>query len=283
MIFAGHKFRKIFILMVLVFILAGCNQVTVSPKRQDDNTNTEVKTQPEPGEVAIIDNNIVVNKPLSNDTITSPLEITGRAKVSEGTVLFRLKDAWENVIASGSVNTNINESDWGYFSGELKFDTPASPFGWLEVYSQNSSDGSELNLIKLPIVFQDYQKPKVKVFYNSVKEDPELKDCSKVYSVEREIDFTNQQVLAALNELFKGVSDQEAKDGFVTNLPKDGIKVQQVELKDGRLLVDFNSALVQGLTGKCKNVGAKAQIIGTLKQFSAVKEVVVSVDGKVDW
>ncbi|MFA5022017.1 MAG: GerMN domain-containing protein [Patescibacteria group bacterium] len=280
-----HNKANQLVLLFLFFLtvsLTACTKPNfIAPKNADNNI--DVSVQPEPGEVAIIDSDIMVTKPLSNDTIFNPVEITGRARISQGSIFLRLKDGWDNIIATSTIKLEDNSgNDWGYYTGQLEFNTPTSPAGWLEVYSQNTQDGSEQNLIKLPVAFKDYSKPVVKVYFNNTKDDPKMKNCSVVYPVNREVDFNNQLAIAALSELFKGPSEQELKDGFLTNLPKEEIKVQKLEYKDNKVYIDFNQALQQDVKGACKTSGIRAQITETLKQFPNISEVILSIDGQTD-
>ena len=282
--FNQNKNRSRLILVMaglLVFTLFGCQKINLNQSKVQDN-NISVSDQIEPGVVAIIDSDLTVSKPISNDTVFSPIEITGRARVSQGSILFRLKDAWENVIATSTAPAMADVTDWGYYAGKLEFTAPQSHYGSLEVYSQNPQTGEEQNLIKLPVAFKDYTKPKVRIFFNNFKQDPKMKECGRVYPIQREIEFTNQLVVAALGELFKGPTEQDIKDGFSTSLPKEGVKVQKLELKDGKVYIDFSQALQQDIKGTCKTTAILAQITETLKQFPGVSEVVLSIDGKTE-
>ncbi|MBI5221278.1 MAG: hypothetical protein HY979_00530, partial [Candidatus Magasanikbacteria bacterium] len=63
------------ILLVGTFLLGGCFQY----KNKNINNNTNPTVSVEPGEVAIIESGIMVSKPLSNDEVSSPIQISGRA------------------------------------------------------------------------------------------------------------------------------------------------------------------------------------------------------------
>ena len=89
-------------------------------------------------------------------------------------------------------------------------------------------------------------------------------------------------VLSVLDELLKGLSEDEIKEGFVTNIPGTGVEVKKIEFKDNILYVDFNQALQEGVAGSCRVIAIRAQIIETLKQFADVKDVVISIDGKTE-
>lgn len=272
---------QLILIISLVFVLTACLKLPFSTPA-DQNVNIKVSDQVQPGEVAVIESDIIVTKPLSNDTISSPLAITGRARVFEGTVLFRLKDGWKQLIASGLTTALVSAPDWGYYSGQLEFEAPLTPVGWLEVYNQNHEDGSDQNLIRLPIIFQEYRRPVVKVYFNNIEGDPELKECDKVYSVERGIDYPTSPLIGAIGELLIGPIEKDKNNGFITNIPEQGVKVQKLEVKDGIAYIDFNQALQEGVGGSCKVTAIRAQITETLKQFDDINEVVISIDGETE-
>ena len=62
---------------------------------------------------------------------------------------------------------------------------------------------------------------KIKVYLSNIKKDPEVLNCSLKFPVERIIEKTNTPYRAALEELFKGATKEEEKEGFYT-LPAKG-------------------------------------------------------------
>jgi len=278
------NFKKAsFLALAVIFslFLSACTNKPFS-SLINKNASLNVSDKPVPGQVAVIDSNIVINKPLSNDIISSPLEISGRAKVAEGKVSYRLKDAWGGIIAEGFATASLGAPDWGFYQGQLEFETTASPAGWLEVYTKNTEDSSEENLISLPVVFKEYEKPVVKVYFGNTKENPNMIDCGKVSPLERQLEPTNQLLPAVIAELFKGITEEEKTAGFVNSLPEEGVKVQKLEIKDNILYVDFNQTLQEGVAGSCRVTAIRAQIIETLKQFSEIDDVIISIDGKTE-
>ncbi|MBI3290830.1 GerMN domain-containing protein [Candidatus Falkowbacteria bacterium] len=230
-----------------------------------------------------MDSNIIVNSPLSNDSIASPVEISGRARVFEGTVLFRLKDSFNRVLSRGFTISSLGAPGWGYYKGSLEFDNPQTPTGWLEVYSESAEDGSEIDLISLPVVFEDFKSPKIKVFFSNIKEDPEILECDKVYPIEREVAPSDNFIAVALEELFKGLTEEDIKAGFVDNLPEAAVKINSLEIiATSTLAVDFDQALQEGVAGSCRVLAIRAQISETLKQFPNISEVVISIEGETE-
>ena len=276
--------KKLYLLLILIacfiFVATGC-QLPIKTTKTNNNTNLTVLDKPQPGQVAIIDSNVIVTTPLSNNQISSPVKIEGRARVFEGTVLYRIKDVWNKVIAEGFTTANMGAPEWGFYSAEASFEMPASSKGWVEVYTQSAKDGSDQNLIRLPVIFADFENPKVTIYFSNINEDPDLTDCSEVYQIERELEPTNRLALRTIEDLLKGVDEDEMKEGFLTNLP-EGVKVQKLEIKDGVASIDFNQAFQEDVAGSCRVTAIRAQITETLLQFDEVDEVVISIDGETE-
>jgi len=122
------------------------------------------------------------------------------------------------------------------------------------------------------------EKIKIKVFFNNNKLDPEI-SCNKVFPVEREIIKTSAIARAALTELLAGETRAENEAGFTTSLNPD-VKIQALTIENGVAKVDFNEQLQAQVGGSCKVTAIRAQISETLKQFSSVKDVIISINGR---
>ena len=105
------------VLVVGLIILQQTGRVLPSRPAVNDNLVT-VKDSPQSGQVAVIDSNIIVTKPLSNDVISSPVEITGRAQVANGEVRLRLKDAAGQDLASAFITALRGCAGCGLFSAQ---------------------------------------------------------------------------------------------------------------------------------------------------------------------
>lgn len=124
-------------------------------------------------------------------------------------------------------------------------------------------------------------KQTVKIFFNNIKFDPGLTDCSKVYSVDRSIKPTLAVAHAALEELFNGLTVNEKNLGYMTNL-NSGVKIQKLTIENGLAKVDFSAELEKNGGGSCRTAAIIAQIKQTLKQFPTVQDVLISIDGHTE-
>lgn len=94
---------------------------------------------------------IWVTSPVKDQVISSPLKISGNARVFEATVSFRLKDTAGNVLAEGFTTATEGAPGRGDFEGELAFKPDGSGQGQLEVFEESMKDGSDLNKVIIPV------------------------------------------------------------------------------------------------------------------------------------
>lgn len=144
---------------------------------------------------------------------------------------------------------------------------------------EENSDYAEISITLDPGENPDKEITNVKVFFGSTKLNPEVLDCSLVFPVTRGVEKTVAVGRAALTELFKGTTEEEENEGYFTNI-NDGVVIQSLTISEGVAKVDLNSKLEEGVGGSCKVTAIRAQIEETLKQFSTVDSVVISIDGK---
>lgn len=119
-----------------------------------------------------------------------------------------------------------------------------------------------------------------KVFFPN-NEMSDMMDCSLVFPIVREVPYTVAVGRAALEELFKGLAGTEPDDGYFTNIP-NGVTIQSLTINDGVASVDLSSELEEGVGGSCRVTSIRAQITETLKQFTTVDTVIISIDGRTE-
>ncbi|MDP3995289.1 MAG: Gmad2 immunoglobulin-like domain-containing protein [bacterium] len=125
------------------------NEPEVSRPMEDDPFSLEI------GEPSVSESgNISVTQPQPYTWIASPLLVKGEARVFEGTVQFRLKDADGNIITEKFGTAAAEEiGAFGSFGELLVFDEPNTEEGVLEVYSESAADGSVQDLVSIPVRF----------------------------------------------------------------------------------------------------------------------------------
>ncbi len=111
--------------------------------------------QAEEGEPVISDSgNLKITQPRPDAEVASPMLIKGSAQSSVGALQLRLKDAGGNVLAEKQATVaEAGEDGFGSFGELLLFEGAASGPGALEAYSKGAFDGSEQDLVSIPIKF----------------------------------------------------------------------------------------------------------------------------------
>ena len=229
---------------------------------------------------------IKVSKPGLNDSISTPLEIEGEARGSwffEASFPVELLNEKGEVIASGIAQA---QSDWMTenfvpFKAKIDFLPSLSGKGTLVLKKDNPSGLPEYDeQAEIPIVFQPVESIKIKTFFNNNQLDPEF-SCNKVFPIEREIVKTSAIARAALEELLKGPTEKDKQEGFFTSI-NSGVKIQKLTIENGVAKVDFDEQIEFQVGGSCRVSAIRAQITKTLKQFSSVRDVVISVNGRTE-
>jgi len=146
------KYIWITISVIGLIILLAYKQ---APSEPDLERPVEVIPELEEAQLIISESgNIKVTEPQPDSVIESPLLIKGEARVFEGTVQFRLKDSQGNIIAEKfGTAQSVEAGEFGEFGELLLFDNVESESGTLEIYSQSPEDGSEQDLILIPVKF----------------------------------------------------------------------------------------------------------------------------------
>lgn len=229
---------------------------------------------------------IVIFSPEVNSEIRSPLKIEGKVKGSwlfEATMPVKLLNNKGEEVAVGFVQAT---EDWMTenfvpFTGELNFVPKEEGQGMLVFKNDNPSGLPENEKeFQMPVRIIFSETMKIKVFFNNDEMDPEF-SCNKVFPTEREIPKTQAVARAALEELLKGPTEKEKSENFFTSI-NSGVKIQSLSIENGTAKVDFDKQLEFQVGGSCRVSAIRAQIIETLKQFSTIEDVIISIDGRTE-
>lgn len=250
---------------------------------QNENVAPTPSTVPISGEVEKNENaNIRVNLPKSNDVVRLPITISGEARVFENQLNYRVRDTDGIILMEGlALAKSPDIGQYGPFS--IRIDSlPDSVIKilTLEVFDYSAKDGTEIDTVKVPVNLDIEGTMVVKVFFGS-KKAPPGEECTTIYSTDRLIVKTQSTARAALEELLKGPIFVEKNNDYFTSI-NDGVKIQELTIFNGVAKVDFDKILEEEVGGSCQVAAIRAQITQTLKQFSTVKDVVISIDGRTE-
>lgn len=96
---------------------------------------------------------IWVTSPSPGQKVSSPLTVTGTACVFEAAISLRLVTSEGEKLAEIFTTAASGAPDRGTFEVEMDFSRPDSGAGYLEVFSHSPKDGSEINMVRVPVKF----------------------------------------------------------------------------------------------------------------------------------
>lgn len=261
--------------IVVVFFLSGDTPTDDDTNNNGDDTQSEL---------------ITIDSPEAGDEIQSPLLVSGEARGQwyfEANFSVEIKDEAGNVLTEAPVQADGEwmTEEFVPFSEEIEFDaSQAETSDGSVVFHRANPSGLEENAdsVSVPVTFadtDDAETMNVSVFWSD-NAAAAAGDCSVVSSFDRSIPETEGVARAALEELLSGPTEAETQDEYSTNIP-DNVSINSLRIEDSVAYADFSSELNEG-GGSCRVTAIRAQITETLKQFSTVEEVVISVDGETE-
>lgn len=231
---------------------------------------------------------LVVENVKAGDIVSSPLQIIGYVN-GDGWIGFEgqvgnvtLQDNAGNVL---DIEPLTATSEWMTttvrFEANLEFVTNAVE-GKLVFRNENpSGEPSRERQVSLNIKFGGAAETmKLQAYFSNSRLDPKI-TCERVFPVTRTVPKTVGVARAALEEMLKGPTAQEQAAGYVTNI-NEGVRINSVTIENGVAKVDLSEELQREVGGSCRVTAIRAQIVETLNQFSTVKSVVISVEGKTE-
>ena len=153
------------------------------------------------------------------------------------------------------------------------------------IFAKDNPSGEAENddSFEIPVIFKTLcdidSTMNLLVYFGNTVKDPNAENCQKVYAVSRKVVKTEAVGRAALLELLKGTTSAEEDKGYVSSIPA-GVTINSLKISKGIAYVDFNEKLQEGVGGTCLVDRIRGQITQTLKQFSTVKSVVISINGE---
>lgn len=97
-----------------------------------------------------------VDSPSLNQTIESPVGISGKSNFFEANTRIRIKDDNDKVLADTFTTAEGWMGELHPFSEEVSYETPSAEKGVVEVFEESAKDGSEINKVTIPVIFYDY-------------------------------------------------------------------------------------------------------------------------------
>lgn len=228
---------------------------------------------------------IQITSPIAGEEVFSPLKITGVVN-GNGWIGFEGQVGNVNLVVEDMVLGQVPltaKGEWMTtgpinFEANIEFQAPANKSGTLIFHNENpSGDPVKNKTFSLPVKIIETETTTVKIYLGG-----ELTDtCTAVYPFKRIMPKTQAVARVALEELLKGPTEEEKAQGFYTSI-NPGVKIQSLKIENGIAYVDFDEQLEYQMGGSCRVLAIRSQITETLKQFSTVNDVVISIDGRIE-
>jgi flagellar basal body-associated protein FliL len=116
----------------------------------------EVSKEEQPTEIG--NKFIIVTSLKFNQKIKSPVKISGKANVFEAAVSIRIKDSNSKTLVETSVMAEGAMDKLYPFTKSVSYKKPSSQNGIVEVFEISAKDGSEINKVVIPVIFEDYKE-----------------------------------------------------------------------------------------------------------------------------
>jgi spore germination protein GerM len=220
------------------------------------------------------------------DSVSGVLNLTGTVKNAyffEGNIIVDLLDANQNILKKGNgmAKTEWMTKDPVSFVSTIDT-TGLNGNGYILVQNDDPSggEGGPAKKILIPVVFnnEDKNMMSIKLYFPNSILNPKMLDCGLMYPVSRVIGETKGVANATLGELIKGPTEEEKTNGYFSSIPV-GTKVNSIKMVGDTLFIDFNEIVVGG-GGSCGQVAKFNSFMTTLKQFTTIKDIKMTVDGK---
>ncbi len=225
--------------------------------------------------------NIRVTSPQPNATVpTGGFTLAGTARSFENSVSYRMRDAGGNAMLGGNIMAMGEMGNFNPYETKVRVRAGYTGKATLEVYQISAKDGSEIDMVKIPVIVAGAaaatDEIPLKIFFPNERQGSG-NDCRSVYPIQRTVEKTQGTAEAALRALLEGPNQLEQSEGYRSEIPS-GTQLNRIVIDAGTARADF-SAELNGAAGSCRVNAIRSQIEQTLRQFTTVRKVVISVQG----
>lgn len=224
--------------------------------------------------------NITISSPIANQLVDSPILVTGTARVFENQFTVQIKDSSGKIVASAHVFSDAKDAgQFGNYSVKIPIPVGTGTNFKIEALSYApKGDGSFEGYASVSVKLKSTATANISVAFMPT---PVGNDCTVVKLFSRSITKTLEVAYLSLYELLKGPTLAEKALGAVTQIP-EGTQINSVRRSGDTIYADFNEMLEYQSGGSCHVQAIRSQITNTLKQFSGVNNVVISINGKTE-
>lgn len=218
---------------------------------------------------------ISVQTPRAGDLVAGSIQVSGRARAFENTILLKLIDGAGNVITQKPVTFYAPDAgQFGDFNSTLLLPIGITATNLtLQVFEVSAKDGTHLHEVDVPLILGR----EVQLYFNQTS--PVSHECNDVVPVQRIIGYSQTPLQDTLVALLGGPTEKERTEGFISSIPS-GVTIQKVTVQNGVAQADFSEKLQQGIGGSCRVSAIRQSIVKTMLQFPSVRQAIISIDGR---
>lgn len=225
---------------------------------------------------------------MPNQVISSPLEVTGEARLwyFEGDFPIYVIDTEGKRLGVGIAMAQDNwmTEEFVPFQAKVDFDSQDAVEGFLVLQKNNPSDLRELDdELRIPVIFESTEEEieqetrTISLYaYNPLLDDHQ---CSQegFVRLERTLPQSTTPLADSIRLLITEALTEEEKDqGITSEYPLPGFELISASITDGTATLTFNDPESQTVGGSCRVSILYKQIELTAKQFESVQDVVVT-------
>ncbi len=238
------------------------------------------------------DSPVVLDSPLAESIINSPVAISGRARgrwFFEASFPVKIVDANNQVLglAPAQAQGDWMTDDFVPFRATIDFSQPTTSTGFIILLKDNPSGLSEHDAeVRLPVRFDldsisattTAQRMVKLYYYNSSRDQDEQGNiqCSHqgLVAVERKIPISKSPIKDTL-ELFLSspLTEADREAGLTSEFPLAGVSLIDLALRDGDLIVKLTDPNNKTSGGSCRVSILRQQLEAVVRQFPEVKTV----------
>lgn len=239
----------------------------------------------------------MVSEPVRDQIVKAPVTVSGEARVFEATVELEVV-AEGKVLGRGFTTATKGAPEWGTFTAQVHFTAPRQEeVATVRVFSRSARDGSIQDLVEVPVRIQ--ARPSTPSPTPTPRASPtptgpaagmrrlqiyfpkEVNNNVTFVAVHRDVPTTQSLGRVAVEELLKGPTPEEEKGGLYTAIPK-GVRLLGLKIDEGVAYADFDRQIEEKVGGSVRVMAIRRSIDLTLRQFSTIDKVVISVEGKTE-
>jgi hypothetical protein len=269
------------VLASLFLLLAiGCSQPAAETQPVGSPTppsTAESSSEPAPAQPASPprpESNLTLGEPKSA-VLTNPIVVSGTARTFENHVTIEIADDRGRVVTRTFATATGELGHHNPFRTEIFLTSTPGKKVTVRLLDHSAEDGSVREKVEREVAFDVASRKLTLYFPTKMSRGDE--PCDRASPFERSLPTSRSVLRLAAEALVAGPTSEETARG-ATQLFPEGSRVEAVNLRDGKAVVDFNERLVN-VGGACRAQAIRAAVEKTLLAVEGVRSVEIRAGG----